>query len=443
MGDQGFNRRQFIGTLAATGALAMACNGGGKSAKNLDLPPLLEQAPDGKELKAGLIGCGGRGTGAALNFLSAGPNLKVTALGDVFHDRLESCRKKLEAEKDNVVPEENLFIGFDAYQKVIDSGVDVIILATPPYFRPMMFEAAVKARKHVFMEKPVAVDPVGARSIITTSKQAESLGLNVVTGTQRRHQRDYIATYKQIMDGTIGDIVSVNVYWNQGQLWYRTRKPRWSDMEWMIRDWVNWAWLSGDHIVEQHVHNIDVAYWFTGQHPTSAVGFGGRHRRVTGDQYDFFSIDFSYEDGRHMHSMCRQINGCVNNVSERVQGTKGASNCRNQILKPDGSVAWEYEYPTNEEGESTGNVKISPYVQEHIHLVTAIRNGDQVVEAEQTAVSTLTAIMGRISSYTGKKVTWEEMMNSDLKLGPNEFSFEKRYPDLVTAPVPVPGSEDK
>lgn len=431
------NRREFIGIgSAAAAGLMIACSGSKK--RTLNLEPFRDQAPDGPVLKAGLIGCGGRGTGAAINFLSAGPNLQITALADVFQDRLDECRNKLKEEKNAEVPDESCYLGFDAFQKVIASDVDIILLATPPHFRPEHFAAAIEARKHVFMEKPVAVDPVGARSIIASSKKAEALGLCVGTGTQRRHQRDYVATFKEIYEGAIGDIVSANCYWNQSQLWYRMPKKEWTEMEYMIRDWVNWCWLSGDHIVEQHVHNIDVINWFAESHPVKAVGFGGRHRRPSGDQYDFFSIDFEYGNGFRVHSMCRQINGCVNNVSEFIRGTKGYSNCRNTIYNPDGSIKWQYEYPTDETGESTNNVKVSPYDQEHIDLVTAIRNNKSYTEAEDTAVSTLAAIMGRISAYTGQEVSWEEVMASSLTLGPESYAFG---PVDVPKNVPVPGSE--
>lgn len=421
-----FNRRDFIniGALAATGII-VGCNSVSEKKRTMDEKKFLDQAPDGKELKAGLIGCGGRGTGAAIDFLSAGPNLKIHALGDVFQDRLEGCKEKIKTEKQQVVPDENCFVGFDAFEKVINSGVDVVILATPPHFRPLHFEAAVSARKHVFMEKPVAVDPVGARSVIATSKKAEALGLVVGTGTQRRHQRDYVATFKEIFEGKIGDIVSANCYWNQSQLWYRNAQPEWSEMEYMIRDWVNWTWLSGDHIVEQHVHNIDVINWFTEKHPIKAVGFGSRQRRVTGDQYDNFSVDFEYDNGMHVHSMCRQINGCTDNVSELVFGSQGYTNCRNTIFNPKGDIIWEYQYPKIEGVEKNESVKVSPYVQEHIDLVTAIRENKPYVEAENTAVSTMCAIMGRISAYTGKEVTWDEVMNSDLKLGPDVYELGK------------------
>jgi len=318
------SRRSFLGTAAAAGAagivipsLITSCS---PKRSNVVLPVMLDKAPDGPLLKAGLIGCGGRGTGAAINFIHAGPNLTISALGDVFTDRIVSCRERL-AQDGVEIADENCFTGFDAYQKVIESGVDIILLATPPVFRPEHLEAAVSAGKHVFMEKPVAVDPVGVRQILASGEKAKGMELSIVTGTQRHHQHDYVATWGKVQEGMIGDIVSANCYWNQGQLWYREPNPSWTEMEYMIRDWVNWSWLSGDHIIEQHVHNIDVINWFTGKRPVSAVSFGSRQRRPTGDQYDFFSTDFIYEGGIHVHSMCRQINGCENNVSEWIQGT--------------------------------------------------------------------------------------------------------------------------
>ncbi len=431
-----FTRRGFIGAMAAAGTVALVCS---KTRQIEGLPPMLGTAPDGPVLKAGLIGCGGRGTGAAINFLNSGPHLAVTALGDIFADRLNSSRERIERENGEKIAGGNCFLGFDAFEKVIDSGVDIVILATPPHFRPEHFAAAINAKKHVFMEKPVCVDPVGARSIMESADRAEAFGLSVVTGTQRRHQRAYVETYKRIAAGAIGEIVSANCYWNGGQLWYRTRQPGWSEMEWMIRDWVNWCWLSGDHIVEQHVHNIDVIHWFTGKHPVKALGFGSRERRVTGDQFDFFSVDFVLDDGRHFHSMCRQINSCTNNVSEFVQGTRGYSDCCSKIYKRDGSVAWEYEplNRVNDEGEEVPDDK-NPYVQEHTDLVTSIRTGKLFNEAKNTAISTLAAVMGRISAYTGKEVTWEEIMNSDLRLGPTSYRLGRVN---IPAVVPVPGSE--
>lgn len=447
MSESNFSRRKFLANAAAISAVGVvgvnvlsSCSGPKKADVKLNLPPLLETAPDGAPIKVGVIGCGGRGSGAMINFLDAGPNLIIHALGDTFADNLQACRDKLKNEKSMEVADENCFVGFDAYEKVLDSGVDMVILATPPHFRPMHFEAAVQARKHVFMEKPVAVDPVGIRSVMASAKKAESLGLKIVTGTQRRHQLDYIDVYKQVMNGAIGEITAANCYWNQNQLWYRNPQASWSEMEYMIRDWVNWLWLSGDHIVEQHVHNIDVINWFTGKHPVKCVGFGSRQRRVTGDQYDNFSVDFVYENDLHVHSMCRQINGTANNVSEFITGTEGKTNCQNMIWDLKGAEKFNYAYPLDDKGQPMKNVKVSPYVQEHIDLVTCIRQNIPINEAEQTAISNMTAIMGRVSSYTGKEVTWDEMMNSDMKLGPTTYVMGT-VGIVGTATVPVPGEE--
>jgi myo-inositol 2-dehydrogenase / D-chiro-inositol 1-dehydrogenase len=441
MKKSSISRRNFLGKAAAVGVAGVVVptiitSCAREAKKVVAIPTMLDQAPDGPVLKAGVIGCGGRGTGAAVNFLDAGPNLQIVALGDTFQDRIDSCKARILKQHGQEVPEENCFVGFDAYQKVIDAGVDIIITATPPYFRPMVVEAAIQAGKHVFSEKPVCVDPVGARSIMATAQKAKGKELCIVTGTQRRHQRDYVANWQQVSQGAMGDIVGGNVYWNGGKLWHRENVSTWSEMEWMIRNWVNWTWLSGDHIVEQHVHNLDVMNWFMGTHPVKATGFGSRLRRYTGDQYDNFSVDYVFEDGRHVHSMCRQINGCSNDVSERLQGSTGSTNCQNTILDLAGNEIWKYEYPLDEDGQPGRRVSVDPYVQEHIDLVTAIRNGEVINEMENTAISTLIAIMGRISAYTGKDTTYEEMMNSDLKLGPKVLDFG---PVDIDKSVPLPG----
>lgn len=444
MKKSALSRRKFIGRAAAAGAAGVvatpaflhSCAPGVKEVE-YDLCTLLDKAPDGPELKAGLIGCGGRGTGAAQNFLDAGPNLKIVALADVLPDKLAECRKKLKENKNQDIPDENCFLGFDAFEKLVDLDLDIVLMATPPKYRPQHFEAAVQAGKHCFMEKPVAVDPVGARSIMSTAKKAEGRGLSVVTGTQRRHQRDYVGMYKQAAGGLIGDFVGGNVYWNGGKLWHKNPNPDWNEMEYMIRDWVNWCWLSGDHIVEQHVHNLDVGFWFAGAFPVKALGFGSRQRRVTGDQFDDFSVDFVFEDGKHLHSMCRQINGCGGGIYERLQYAEGAAhfhwnNCNLTNLA--GEIVYEYPYQVNPEGKKF--LKLSPYVQEHVDLVASIRNGEPINEAENTAKSTMAAIMGRISAYTGREVSWDEMMNSDLKLGPKVHAFG---PVDIPKEVPIPG----
>ncbi len=441
MKKSSISRRNFLGTAATIGVAGVVVptiitSCAREAKKVVAVPTMLDQAPDGPVLKAGVIGCGGRGTGAAINFLSAGPNLQIVALGDTFQDRVDACREAIKKEKGQDVPVENCFVGFDAYQKVIDAGVDIIILATPPFFRPDHLAAAVQAKKHVFAEKPVCVDPVGARSVMATALKAKGMELSIATGTQRRHQRDYVATWQQVAQGAMGEITGGNGWWNGGKLWHRDPNASWSEMEYMIRNWVNWTWLSGDHIVEQHVHNLDVINWFTGTHPVKAVGFGSRLRRVTGDQYDNFSVDYTFENGIHFHSMCRQINGCVNNVSERIQGSKGSTNCSNTIMDLAGTEVWKYQYPLDKDGKPTNNVSVDPYVQEHIDLVTAIRTAQPFNELENTAISTLVAIMGRISAYTGKETSWDEMMNSDLKLGPKVFAFG---PVDMPKEVPIAG----
>lgn len=439
------SRRNFLEKSALLGAAGLAglsaissCSR--KTGKvDYQFPPLLDKAPDGKKLRAGLVGCGNRGTGAALNFLAAGNDLELVALADVFEDKVWDCHGKLEKQKVEV-PKNNCFWGFDAYKRLLDVDLDIVLLATPPHFRPEHFDAAIQAKKHVFMEKPVSVDPVGARQIIATSKKAETMGLTVITGTQRRHQRDYLETYRQVASGAIGEITSAKAWWLQSHVWFRTREEGWSDMEYMLRNWNNFSWLCGDHILDTHVHNIDIVNWFLGKHPESAIGFGGRVRRLTGDQYDFFSIDFDFGNGVFSHSMSRQIDGCANSLGEQVMGTEGYTNCKNTIFNPDGSIKWQYEYPKNKDGKSTGIVKVSPYVQEHIDMVTAIRENKPIVEAERTAVSTLTAIMGRTAAYTGQKVSWEDMLNSAERLGPDSYEMG---PVNKEFPVPLPGTQHK
>lgn len=430
--EKSLDRRQFIGAGAlAAGVLAAACSSPpvekGLGRTLLKSGPTV--APDGPVLKAGLVGCGGRGTGAAGNFLDAGPNLEITALADLFPDQLESCRQKLKERTGKEIPAERCFVGFDAYQKLLETDIEIMIQATPPFFRPAHFEAAVQARKHVFMEKPVAVDPTGVKSIMATAEKADAFNLCVVTGTQFRHQKSFVETYNRVAEGAIGEIRSARGYSLRGALWYKEPRPEWSEMESMLRDWVNWTWLSGDHIVEQHIHGIDVLFWFVGGFPSKAVGMGGRARRVTGDQYDFFSFDYELENGIHITSMCRQIDGCQNNISRWVIGSDGYTNCQDTIYAPDGTVVWSYE-PASEEGDN------SPYVQEHIDLITAIRTGTTINESAETAKSTLGAIMAREAAYTGLEVGWDELLDSAMKLGPDEMAFG---PVDINKEVPVPG----
>jgi myo-inositol 2-dehydrogenase / D-chiro-inositol 1-dehydrogenase len=438
------SRRAFIGgvaalsTLGAIGASNLLSSCGSRGNKYV-APVFPDRAPDGPLLRAGLIGCGSRGTGAAFNFVDAGPNLQITAIADLFQDKIDNCRKALKEQRGIDIPDENCFLGFDAYKKVIDSGVDVILDAAATHFRPMHFEAAVQARKHVFIEKPAGVDPVGVRSVMATGKMAEAAGLSVLAGTQRRHQLDYITTYSMVKNGAIGELVSANIYWNRLAQPVTRRQPGWSDMEAMIRDRANWVWQTGDSFTNLLVHNIDVINWFFGKHPVSAVGFGGRHRRQSGDMYDYFSVDFTFDDQKHLHGMTREIDGCFNKVEEIIFGTRGYTNCQNKIYDYSGKVTWEYEYPVGDDGRSTGRVAISPYDQEIINFVTAIRTNSPINEAQNLAESSLTGIMGRESAYTGLEKTWDEMMNSALRIGPTEY-YLGDYPDFK-AIIPVPGSD--
>ncbi len=268
------SRRNFLksslvaGTIGITAGIPIlsSCSSQKKIKKaGLTLPVLPDQAPDGKVLKAGLVGCGGRGTGAAIDFLNAGPNLQIVALGDVFQDKMDACREILKKKKNVEIPDENCFIGFDSYEKVIDSGIDIVLLCTPPHFRPTHVEAAVNAKKHIFMEKPIAVDPTGVRKVLAAVKRAESLNLNIISGTIRRSQKDYMETRRRVLNGEIGEITGANIIRNGGgALWFRNRRPEWTDMEYMLRNWVNFCWLSGDHITEQFIHEIDVMNWYLG-----------------------------------------------------------------------------------------------------------------------------------------------------------------------------------
>ncbi len=402
------SRRTFMGTTAAAAA-ALAFPGG-----------VFAQGSD--RLRIGVIGCGGRGTGAARDALRSSAGVELVALGDLMPDRLDQCRgelAKVAAENADFaskykVTDERCFSGFDAYEKVLAAGIDYVILATPPGFRPGQLAAAVAAGKHIFTEKPVAVDAAGIRSVLETAELARAKGLGVGVGTQRRHQVQYVEAIRRIQDGAIGEVLGGQVYWNQGGLWSRVQEDGWSDGEWQIRNWLYFTWLSGDHIVEQHVHNIDVANWVLGSHPISAVGAGGRQQRVGtryGHIFDHFAIDFEYPNGVHVMSMCRQIEGTRGRVAEHFIGTKGRANPASEIWGP---AAWKFE---------SAERPVSPYVQEHTDLIASIRSGRPYNELKQVAESTLTAIMGREAAYTGQELTWDEVLGAEQSLAPPEVGF--------------------
>ena len=423
------SRRAFIGTVAAVGASTSVARLRGQAPSGRQPERVTPKAPDGRVLKAGLIGCGGRGCGAAANFLDAGSNLQITALADVFPDRVADARRLIKQEKGQDVPESRCFTGFDAFQKLLATDVDVVLHATPPHFRPAHMAAAIDARKHLFMEKPVAVDVPGAKAVMQAAERASSLGLSIMTGTQLRREYPRIEMRKRVLDGMIGDVRAIRTIRNQGALWYRVPEPGWSEMEYMIRDWVNWAWLSGDNIVEMHIHHLDAVQWVMGKSPALAVGMGAHVRRRTGDQYDFFYVDYQYDNGVHLQSTIRQLNGCANGREEVFVGTKGTASLEGTIVDLAGKTIWKYEGPIND-----------ALVQEHVDWVTAIRTDKPVNTAKETALSTLMAIMGRDSAYTGKGITWDALLASDVQLGPRFYSLEPK-PTGMKPSAPLAGQD--
>ena len=401
----------------------------------MGMPSFNKKAVDGRPLRAGLIGCGDRGTGAAVQFLDAGNDLSIVTLADVFEDRMDQCRKILLDKHSNAVDDSKCFLGFDAYKKVLEQDIDVVLIATPTHFHPDQFKAAVEAGKHVFMEKPAGVDPVGIRTVLVAAKQAEAMGLTVVTGNQQRNQKDYWEAYLRVKNGMLGEILSATAHWNQGAWWNKYRRPQWSDMEYNIRNWFNVKWLSGDHLLDQGVHNIDVVYWFTGWTPESAVGFGGRARRLTGDIFDFFSVDYRYPNNKRSLATARQIDGCDTNVSETVMGTHAIFYSRPmRIENYQGEVLWQYDYDAEP--------VVGGHSQEHVHFVESIRNNTKVNQAEDIAISTLISIQGREAAYTGQQISWDEIMNSDLRYGPTEYALGP-LPDYHEGVAPVPGKDPK
>lgn len=435
------NRREFLKTsaIAATALGAVGAAPSGVFAAGSD------------RVRVGLVGCGARGTGAAMNCVLSTPGVEIVALGDVFQDRVDETLKRLKdnnagkewscskewrhAEHVRVTPE-TTFTGFEAYKKVIGAGVDLVILAGPPAFRPMHLQAAIEAGKHVFMEKPVAVDPKGIRSILASSEAAREKGLGIVAGTQRRHQASYLEVMKRVRDGAIGEVLAGEAYWNGGCVrhygFYHEKKPGWTDMEYVLRNWYFYDWLSGDHIVEQHVHNLDVINWAIGSPPAEALATGGRQWRVEpqfGNIYDHFAVRYRYPNGAIVASMARQIDGTRPLVTEGVLGTKG----RASAGKIEGTHAYTFS------GQET-----NPYEQEHADLIAGIRTGLPLNEARAVAEATLTAIMGRISAYTGQPVKWDWVLNqSELDLTPEMFKRgEFKLGPAPAVKVAMPGQTE-
>lgn len=385
------------------------------------------------ELKVALIGCGGRGTGAAFQAFNTGHNIKLVAMGDAFKDRLDDSHKAL-LEKfgpDKItVSEEMKFVGFDAYKNAM-AEADVVILATPPGFRPMHFEEAVKQNKQIFMEKPVAVDAAGIRKVLKAAQIAKTKKLNVVVGLQRHYQANYVETIKRIHNGDIGDVINGQVYWNDGGVWVRERQPGQTEMEYQMRNWYYFNWLCGDHINEQHVHNIDVANWIKKGPPVKAEGTGGRLIRTgkeNGEIFDHHVLAFTYADGSVIHSECRHFPGAQNRVDETFQGTKGTAylSAGNYGTLKDwkGNVLYDHDRKNQP----------NPYQVEHDKLWEVLFNGEyKFADADYAASSTMTAIMGRYATYSGKPLTYEEALNGTVDLMPETLAWDA-LPKVMPGP---------
>jgi predicted dehydrogenase len=393
------------------------------------------RAADRRILRIGLIGCGSRGTGAAEQALKADKDVKLVAMADAFEDRLKQSLALLQkdeqlAAKIDVKPK-NCFVGFDAYKQVIESGVDVVLLTTPPGFRPMHLEAAVEAGKHVFCEKPVAVDAPGVRSVLATCELAKKKELSVVSGLCLRYDNGFRETVRRLHDGAAGKILSLQANDLRGTNWVRDRLPGTNEMEYQMRNWYNFTWLCGDFNVEQHVHFLDVCAWvMQNEYPVRAVGTGGRQARTgpdTGHIYDHFSVVYEYANGVKLFSQCRQQKGCKNDISAHVVGTKGTAllSERRKGLAIRTATEWFYDGPTND-----------MYQTEHDELFASIRSGNPINNGEYMAWSTLLAIMGRMAAYTGQEITWKQALESKEALRPSEYSWGGKPPP---AEIAIPG----
>lgn len=385
------------------------------------------------EIRIGLIGCGGRGVGAAQQALNTvknstiAPNgpIKLVAMGDVFADRLQSAYRSIKGQHAGLVdvPPERQFSGLDAYQKVLACELDLVILATPPGFRPLHFEAAVNAGKHVFLEKPVATDPPGVRRLLAANDEARKRNLLVAVGLQRHHEKKYRETIQRLWDGAIGDLVCLRVYWNGGGVWVRPRQEEQTELEYQLRNWYYFNWTSGDHIVEQHIHNLDVGNWLLKDHPAECNGMGGRQVRTGkeyGEIYDHHFCEFTYGNGVKMFSQCRHIRNCWNTVAEHAHGTEGHADISGaKIYSPGGGLLWS--------GKGGGG----GHQEEHYDLFAALRQGKIYNEAEFAAHSTMTAILGRLATYTGNVVKWDEALNSNVALA--DFDSLRSFQDEAPA----------
>ncbi len=433
MSDRIFNRfaaasrRGFVkgaGVAAAAGAMA----------GHLLRAPRARGASTQDVLRVGLVGCGGRGTGAAAQALAADKNVQLVALGDVFADRLESSlallQKKEEVASRIDVPKERRFVGFDAYKGVIDSGIDVILLTTPPHFRPLHMQAAVDAGKHVFAEKPVAVDAPGVRKVLAACADAKKKNLSVLSGLCWRYHQPHVETIRRVHDGAIGEIRAIFANDFRGPIWAKPRKPGWSDMEYQMHNWYYFPWISGDFNVEQHVHLLDTCSWaLKGQYPVKAYGTGGRAWRndaETGTIYDHHAVTFEFANGMKLMSHCRQYSGCLNNTEVTLVGVKGEA----AVVTPDLRIT------TGKRTWKPREDKSDKYQSEHDALFAALRRGQRIDNGDYMAKSTLMGIMGRMASYTGQLITWDQAMDSKEDLSPAKYEWGALPPPVIAVPGP-------
>ena len=429
--NEGQSRRSFVQkTALVTGGLMSAPMGVSSMANVFNE----------KKLKLALVGCGGRGSGAAVQALTADENVELVAMADAFGDRLEKSLKSIqthfEGEKKINIKEKHRFVGFDAYRKAIEMA-DVVILTTPPGFRPYHFEYAINNDKHVFMEKPVATDPVGVRKVLEMARVAKAKKLNVVVGLQRHYQKRYLDLIAKVREGAIGKITGGQVYWNSDGVWVRKRETSQTELEYQMRNWYYFNWLCGDHILEQHIHNIDVGNWFVGDYPVSAQGMGGRQVRNGkdhGEIYDHHFVEFTYANGAVISSQCRHIPNCMRRVDESFQGTKGSIEIgQGKIKDLEGNTVFQYN----------GRKDPNPYQVEHDQFFASIRNGGVIADAENGAKATLTAILGRMATYSGSVITFDQAMNSDLQLMPESMDWSSTPPVMPDAngnyDIPMPG----
>ena len=454
MGESKISRRQFIsnsaligaagavGGAAGTSGLLTSCStDSGKGRFKLvesDIPVYIPEMGDkaitGKPIRAAIIGCGSRGSGAAVNFLDAADDVSIISMVDIFPDRLESLRNRL-SQRNNIVADNKIYYGFDAYKQACDDPeVDLVLVTSPAVFHSVHAKYAIEKGKHVFCEKPSGICPTTCREYLSAVKMAQAKGLCLQSGAQRHHTRAYIESYRRVREGMIGRITSGVVKWNQESFTYAIRRPEWTDMEYMLRDFFSWNWLCGDHVIDQLVHNIDVFTWFSHLKPVSVVAMGSQLQRRTGDIFDNFALDIVYEGGVRVNAQARQIDSCAGDVSETIVGTEGiwTSKRPNEftIHDLDGNLLWKFD----PEEEKAQYKQTDGYVLEHVDLINHIRQGKSLtLEAETLVTSSLTGAMGRESAYTGKEVVWDEFIASDLSLMLPELhlgnipDFEKKF----------------